>query len=267
MLDLSVLLDDATDQNVRYRSSNTNVATVSEDGTIQAVGAGEAQIHVSLGNVRESLLITVFEPVTAIFISMDKRIYQVGDTGRFTVRVTPENSSDRSFAVSLSRNSITLGSDNTFTCDAGGEVTITVTASNGVTGSQTITIIDISAFAEEVFLLTNVERTNAGLSMFSARAELTYVAEVRAEEIIRHFSHDRPDGRGFETVFADNEVSYRYAGENLAAGQRTPAEVVRGWMNSPGHRDNMLRREYGHLGVAVAMDSNGRLYWTQMFTN
>jgi len=266
-LEVLVYPDDATDQNVSFSSSNRNIATIDEDGTIEAISAGTALISVSVCGITEEIPVTVAEPVTSISVSTDRRIYKIGDTGRFTVRITPEDSTDKTFSVNFSREGITHVSEDTFSVETGGEVTITARASNGVSGSQTITIIDLAVFAEEVFLLTNVERTAAGLPTLSVRSELTHVAEVRANEIIRHFSHDRPDGRGFETAFSDNNVTYRHAGENLAAGQRTPAEVVRGWMNSPGHKENMLRREYGHLGVAVAMDSNGRLYWTQMFSN
>jgi len=266
-LTVSVHPDDATDLSVNYTSGNESVATVSEDGRIEAVGAGIAVIGISVGGVREEVTVTVTEPVTSISISTDRRTYQIGDQGRFTVQITPEGSSDKTYAVSFSRDGIILTGDNSFTCQTGGEATITATASNGVTGSQAITIIDLAAFSAEVFLLTNAERTDAGLPTLSPRTELTQIAEIRANEIIQLFSHDRPDGRDFSTVFTDNNVSYRFAGENLAAGQRTPSEAVRGWMNSPGHRENMLRSEYGHLGVAVTMDGNGRLYWTQMFSN
>lgn len=258
---------DATDQNVRYRSSDERVVKVSGDGTVEAVGAGTAQIHFSVGDVRESLAVTVTAPVTAISIRTDRRDYRVGDKGYFSVQIVPEDSSDKTNTVSFSGDRITLTGDNSFSCDSAGEVTLTATASNGITGSQTIAIIDLASFADEVFRLTNVERINAGLPVLNTRSELTLVADVRANEIIRHFSHDRPDGREFFTVFQDENVSYYAAGENLAAGQRTPAEVVRGWMDSPDHRENILRSEFGCLGVAVTMDNNGRLYWTQLFSN
>jgi len=266
---LTVILypDDATNLRVSYESSNERVATVSVDGTINAVGAGTAVISISVGGAREEIAVTVNVPVTGISVSTDRRTYQIGDQCRYTVRITPEDCSDKAYTVSVSKDGIILNDDNSFTCEAGGEVTITATASNGITDSQTITIIDLAAFADEVFRLTNAERAAVGLSPLYPRSELAQIAEIRAYEIIQLFSHDRPDGREFSTVFTDNDVSYHFAGENLAAGQRTPTEAVRGWMNSPGHRENMLRREYGHLGVAVTMDGNGRLYWTQMFSN
>ena len=258
---------DATDQNVIYRSSDNSVVTVSVDGTVEAVGVGTAEIQISVGGISESFTVTVIAPVTNIGIRTDRRIYQVGDQGSYSVQIFPEDSTDKTFTVSFGRDAITRTGDNTFSCDAAGDVTLTATSSNGVTGSQTITIIDLAAFASEVFRLTNIERTNAGLPVLSARSELAFLADVRAHEIIRLFSHDRPDGREFHTVFHDFDVQYRSAGENLAAGQRTPAEVVRGWMDSPGHRENLIRTEFGRLGIGVAMDKDGRLYWVQIFSD
>ena len=60
-------------------------------------------------------------------------------------------------------------------------------------------------------------------------------------------------------------ISYRSAGENIAMGQRTPQEVMNSWMNSSGHRANILNPSFTTLGVGIAKDANGTIYWTQMF--
>ncbi len=60
-------------------------------------------------------------------------------------------------------------------------------------------------------------------------------------------------------------ISYKAAGENIAKGQRTPAEVMKGWMNSPGHRANILSSSYTEIGVGYVTDSNGTAYWVQHF--
>ena len=62
------------------------------------------------------------------------------------------------------------------------------------------------------------------------------------------------------------QIPYTAAAENIASGQRTPEEVMRYWMNSPGHRSNILNSNYNNIGVGVARDQNGNLYWTQLFT-
>ncbi len=126
---------------------------------------------------------------------------------------------------------------------------------------------DLIAFANEVFMLTNIEREKAGLSMFGQASALTKTAVVRANELVIKYlaSHNRPDGREFHTAYDENGVIYKLAGENIAMGQRTPKEVVDGWMNSPGHRANILNPKFGRLGVGVAIDENGVLYWSQNF--
>jgi uncharacterized protein YkwD len=177
--------------------------------------------------------------------------------------VLPEDATDKTFTINVSGAGTMNGSD--VSGHTGGEIVITATASNGVTGSRTVEVIDLVAFAEEVFRLTNIERQNAGLQTFSQTPGLTRVAEVRAKEIIARFSHTRPDGREPWSAYAENNVSYRRAAENIAAGHNTPAAVVQGWMNSEGHRANILNSNLGHLGVGVAMDETGRLFWSQLF--
>ena len=128
---------------------------------------------------------------------------------------------------------------------------------------------DLISFAKEVFILTNIEREKAGLSMFWQSSVLAKTAVLRANELVVRYleSHDRPDGRAFHTVYDENGLMYDLAGENIAMGQLTPQEVVEAWMNSPGHRANILNPLFGHLGVGVAKDRDGVLYWSQNFAD
>lgn len=258
---------DTTDTHVDYTSDDENVASVSEDGMVHAAGAGTTEIQCTVGGITASCTVTVVVPVTGISMNTDKRIYKVGDKGGFTVQISPQDATDKTFSTEVNNTSAALTGTNTFSCNSSGEATITVTAANGMTASQTITVIDLAAYAGEVFRLTNIERANAGLEPLSMMSNLTQTAVVRANEIIQHFAHDRPDGSDCFTAFDDNGVSYSMAGENIAMGQRSPSEVVRAWMESPGHRENIMNGDFGHLGVGVAMDSNGRLYWAQNFTD
>jgi len=126
---------------------------------------------------------------------------------------------------------------------------------------------ELEAFANEVFLLTNIEREKAGLTVFRQSSSLTRTAKIRANEIIILFSHNRPDGRSCFTAFKENGVDYFAAGENIAVGPRLPKQVVDAWMNSPGHRANILNPGFGHLGVGVAVGEDGKTYWVQNFTD
>ena len=123
----------------------------------------------------------------------------------------------------------------------------------------------ISAYAQEVVRLVNIERANAGLAPLSMDATLSVAAQVRAQEIDSSFSHTRPDGSSCFTVLKEMGVSYRTAGENIAKGQATPARVVEGWMNSAGHRANILNGNFTTIGVGVYEDAAGTLHWTQLF--
>jgi len=262
-----IVPDDATDRHIQYTSGNSGVAKVSEGGTIEAVGAGTTVIRCYIGKISASCTVTVSIPVANVSLSTDKQIYKVGDQGNITVQISPDDATDKTTTLSISGAAITQTEDNTFSCDAGGEATITATAAGGAAGSQTVKVIDLAAYADEVFTLTNKERKNAGLPAFSKMTALTRAANVRASEIIKSFSHDRPDGRSCFTAFDENNVPYGWAGENIAMGQSSPQEALNDWMNSDGHRENIMKQEYTHMGIGVAMDSDGKLYWTQEFTD
>ncbi len=126
-------------------------------------------------------------------------------------------------------------------------------------------------YANEVFRLTNIERVKNGLPEFKRLPLLDEVAGIRAWELIPLYDHNRPDGRSCFTAFEEAGISYSAAAENIAAGYRTPEEVVNGWMNSPRHRANILNPDLDYLGVGFYCDSEGigstnyRYYWAQNF--
>lgn len=124
-----------------------------------------------------------------------------------------------------------------------------------------------SNFANQVLNLVNQERAKQGLSALSTTSVLSQAANKRAQETSRSFSHTRPDGTSFSTVLAEYNITYMAAGENIAYGQKTPQEVVTGWMNSPGHRANILNSKFNKIGIGVYQASNGTIYWSQLFTN
>lgn len=122
-------------------------------------------------------------------------------------------------------------------------------------------------FEQEVIRLVNVERQKAGLSALKTNVELSNVARIKSNDMKDkgYFSHTSPTyGSPFDMMKSFG-IRYSYAGENIAMGQRTPEEVMRGWMNSQGHRNNILNPNFTEIGVGYAVDKNGRAYWTQMF--
>lgn len=122
------------------------------------------------------------------------------------------------------------------------------------------------SYIQQVIDLVNNERAKAGLSPLKESLSAAQAADVRAREIATSFSHTRPDGTSFSTALSQNGAAYRGAGENIAYGQRTPQEVMEGWMNSQGHRANILNANYTTIGVGYYEDANGTGYWTQLFT-
>ena len=121
-------------------------------------------------------------------------------------------------------------------------------------------------YARQVIELVNEERGKAGLSPVTEIPEVSAAAEVRAQEITRNFSHTRPNGTNYDTVLSQSGVSYRGSGENIAYGQQSAAAVMSGWMNSQGHRANILNGSFTGIGVACYENANGVKYWVQLFT-
>ena len=119
--------------------------------------------------------------------------------------------------------------------------------------------------AEEILHLVNVERRKAGVPALKLSRELYRPAMIRAREIIKSFSHTRPNGLPFSSVFYG--ISYKTVGENLAAGQTSCEMVVQQWMDSPGHRANILNKKFKYLGVAYLYSGKGKYkhYWVQEF--
>jgi|GEM_PF-2085758 len=124
----------------------------------------------------------------------------------------------------------------------------------------------MTAFADEIFQLTNIERERAGLPPFLKTSNLSQAAMVRANELITNLSCDRPDGTPFSTILDEHGIIYTQAGTNTSwgHGDRTSSEVVQMWMHDPGHRAGILYPDYTHLGVGVAIHNN-ILYFVQIF--
>lgn len=125
---------------------------------------------------------------------------------------------------------------------------------------------DSSRYVDEVIRLVNIERANAGLDPLVKSDILCQIAAARASEITISLSHTRPNGTQCFTILKEYGISYRFCAENIAAGQPTPAEVVDAWMNSPGHRANILDPNMQEIGVGfVYMEDRYHYYWAQMF--
>jgi len=119
----------------------------------------------------------------------------------------------------------------------------------------------------EVLDLTNRERVRAGLPPLASDPRLASAAQAHSADMVARdfYSHTAPDGSKPWDRAAAAGFTGRTVGENIACGQRSAAEVVQGWMNSPGHRANILKPAFDRLGVGLAGGGRAGLYWTQLF--
>ena len=158
--------------------------------------------------------------------------------------------------------------------DATSEGIQTVTVSClGVTETFTVTMMheeidyDMSAEELEELRIINRERHAEGLNPVTVFPKLQVVANIRANEIVTLMSHDRPNGTSCFTTLGEVGLSYYLVGENIAAGHKTPAAVMVGFMNSEGHRANILTEKFMHVGLDYVYNQNSTYWyhWSQMF--
>lgn len=123
---------------------------------------------------------------------------------------------------------------------------------------------NLHPFEQEVYELTNKEREKLGLTPLKLDTELSVVSRDKSQDMLnkQYFAHESPTyGSPFDMMQAYG-IDYRTAGENIAKGQRSPEEVVNAWMNSPGHRENIVSPDFTHIGVGYVEQGN---IWTQQF--
>lgn len=128
-------------------------------------------------------------------------------------------------------------------------------------------IADIKALENEVIRLVNIERGKQGLAPVTGNWQLSRVARYKSTDMRdkNYFSHYSPTYGDPFKMMHDFGITFYAAGENIAMGQPTPQAVMTAWMNSQGHRANILNPQYNEIGVGVAKTQNGTIYWTQEF--
>lgn len=126
---------------------------------------------------------------------------------------------------------------------------------------------NLDTYEAKVGELVNLKRVAAGLEPLAININLSNVAEKKGEDMRdnNYFSHTSPTyGSPFDMMKTFG-IKYMAAGENIAKGQRTPEAVMAGWMNSEGHRANIMNSNFTEIGIGCVTDSNGATYWVQMF--
>lgn len=124
--------------------------------------------------------------------------------------------------------------------------------------------VSLHRFEKDVVELTNMERKRYGLHPLQIDPRLVKVARMKSIDMRKknYFSHTSPTYGSPFTMIADHRISFSVAAENIAVGHVSPEQVVKGWMNSPGHRRNILNQMITHIGVGFERAGN---HWTQLF--
>ena len=147
-------------------------------------------------------------------------------------------------------------------------VTKKQTAKNTNTTGKKNTTSDIS-LQKKVISIVNKNRKKKGLEALTMDEKLMKAAQDRAKELTKSFSHTRPNGTSCFTIFEKYKITPTASGENIAAGQRSAAAVMDSWMNSPGHKENIMNNRFKKIGVGLVIVPNDMYsyYWVQMFTD
>lgn len=119
---------------------------------------------------------------------------------------------------------------------------------------------------QDLLTQVNAERQRAGAPPLRISPQLTTAAQRHAQDMARNrqISHNGSDGSTMQSRIEEARYPWTTIGENVAMGQTTPEAVMTTWMNSPGHRQNILNPDFAELGLSYA-EAGGRLYWVQVF--
>lgn len=193
-------------------------------------------------------------------LSSKKKTMTVGETYNLTVK----NTSKKATFYSSNKGIAKVNKKGTITAKKEGSAIITVKV-----GSKKLTckiIVKKASEADEIIKIVNIERRSKGLDELTKNNLLTNAADIRAKEIAKSFSHTRPNGSSCFTA-VPSEYKYMMLGENIAMGTASymnASTVMDLWMNSPGHRANILNSSYNEIGVGI-YTTNGCTYYVQVF--
>lgn len=145
--------------------------------------------------------------------------------------------------------------------------TVQPTAKPTATPTANPVVSSENEMEQEVLSIVNQERAARGLNALTWAEDLANVARAHSSDMISRnfFSHTNPDGQSPFDRLKSNGISYRAAAENIAYGQRSAKDVMNSWMNSSGHRANILNANLKEIGIGAVKNQKGTIYWTQVF--
>ena len=254
----------AGNKNLTWFSNNESVLTVTASGQVKAVGAGKATITAKSANGKIAMcVITVVDPSSyeVVFTNEVKDIH-LGETSSVEYENLPEGIIPE--FESMNQSIVSVDSKGNVTGKKVGSTAVRARVGKGkwsimyvyVLPTQSEVDVARQKFAEDVLYYVNIERAKEGLAPLQLMDELSYLAQIRTDEqaAVRTISHTRPDGRKWSTVFGETRspMPKKASAENLVQSAGYTAEgCVKAWMNSKGHRDNILRPNMTHMGIGV----------------
>lgn len=273
--------ENAIDKSITWKSDNEEIATVDKDGIVTASKSGKVDVIA---------VSTADENITAkctINIENDDDDNSTSNDTDDTEKEQEYNdkTSEDNNTTYITENSTINKNDTGIlindTKDNNTGILITNNTTNTTlknnTGKKANTakqknnnsaVNQDQSFERRVIDLCNKERAQNGLSPLAEDSQLMSIAKLKSQDMAssNYFDHTSPRyGSAFNMMDAYG-VRYSNAGENIAMGQQTPEDVVESWMNSSGHRANILSKDYTNIGVGVAKNQKGELIWTEEFT-
>ena len=264
-----VSLNGATGK-IKWTVSDASVFRYSK-GTVTAVGEGSAYLYAANNGKKYKCLVTVKSR------SDDIHSLMIGSTLKLTIPLYSENlyiknsspdicsvsCSERSSGYEIVVKACSVGTSVITVIDADTdtickELTVNISSSPTSSLSDTNEVTSDVSFAEKVVELVNEQRAAAGVEELETADFLVDGANIRVKEIGKKYSHTRPDGTKCFTVL---DVKGSLA-ENIGRGYSTPEAAMKAWMNSSGHKKNILNPKYKYIGVSYDSDTK---CWVQMF--
>ena len=251
---------------------------VSSSGQITLKKAGSATITATLENGKSASCKVTVKAAQAVDLSnltatiragASETIYvDLGSTVKIEYDLSDSSIDKALIPVSWSVNgpyakdSLTIDQNGNLTALAPGSGFVTLKINGNRSVSNCAVVVRLNEqqkdekrleFAQEVLRLCNIEREKEGLKPLELMDDLNFVAQIRADEQteVGDISHTRPDGTNWKTVLQNVNVPNRARGENLILNYGSAESVVRGWMASPGHRANIMRENFTHMGIGV----------------
>lgn len=271
----------AGNKNLTWFSNNESVLTVTASGQVKAVGAGKATITAKSANGKIAMcIITVVDPSSyKVEFAKSTDSVVIGSTKALTYSPLPDGAVPT--FESLDPSIVSVDENGNITGHKVGSANIRARVGNGEKSLVWVSVLNTKEteaaarqkFAEDVLYYVNIERAKEGLAPLQLMDELSYLAQIRTDEqaTVRNISHTRPDGTKWSTVFGESPapIKKKAWGENLIMSAGYSAETcVKRWMESPGHRANILRSNFTHIGIGVEFTNtycNGAYIATQIF--